>query len=101
MSELAFLIIGLVNTLSSKSCHPVTEGGRYRDPNPHSRPSSGSPEEERTEILSAKEVKIIMGKSIEMAEPSSWEFTNSRLTMIELAWELTRHSVCCCVTWFV
>lgn len=79
------------NTLSSWSLYLVTDGDRCKDPEPTTRPSSGSSVEQREEDFMSKELKAITRKSTDTAGLSSWwEFKGSRPTVEELSWGLTR-----------
>lgn len=72
-----------MNTLSviiELSSSNLTEA----DAEPSTRPSSGSPGNEREEELYEVWIKTMMGKSVETDEPSSWELLKSRPTVVEL-----------------
>ncbi|XP_059108481.1 uncharacterized protein LOC131901291 isoform X2 [Peromyscus eremicus] len=70
------------------SLHPATEGSRYRDPQPSTRPSSRS-QLKRGNKNEEDGVMIMMGKSTETTGPSSWKLTNFRPTAVEPSWDYT------------
>ncbi|XP_059108353.1 uncharacterized protein LOC131901077 isoform X2 [Peromyscus eremicus] len=75
-------------TAFCQSLHPVTEGSKYRDPQPSTRLSSRS-HLKRGNKNEEDGVRIMMGKSTETTGPSSWKLTNFRPTAVEPSWDST------------
>ncbi|XP_059108363.1 uncharacterized protein LOC131901091 [Peromyscus eremicus] len=71
-----------------QSLHPVTDGSRYRDPQPSIRPSSRS-QLKRGNKNEEDGVRIMMGKSTETTGPCSWKLMNFRPTAVEPSWDYT------------